>query len=209
MHQVPLEAKVRTEHGKKGAMHRLRRAGNVPAVLYSKGSDNLLLQVDGKSFLKAISHGSNVIVSLQIPNGGGGEHLAMITEIQRDIYQKNILHVDFHKISLKEKVRATVQVSFQGTSQGEKDGGVLDHVRREVELEGLPLSMPEQLEVDVSGLKLDEAIHVKDLKVPEGVTVLTDGNEIVAVVHASRAAVEAPTSEEPGTAQSGAKPEAS
>src|SRR5688500_4643231 len=109
MHQVPLSAQIRTATGK-GVNRKLRTSGQIPAVLYGKGLDAVSLQLDNKELVKAMAHGTNVIVALKISdNGGKGQdHLAMITDVQRDVFQKKLFHVDFQKISLDVMVEATV-----------------------------------------------------------------------------------------------------
>jgi large subunit ribosomal protein L25 len=192
MHQVPLSAKIKTGTGK-GVNRKLRTAGQIPAVLYGKGLEAVSLQLDNKELVKAMAHGTNVIVALKISdNGGKGQdHLAMITAVQRDVFQKKLFHVDFQKISLDVMVEATVPLHFNGPAIGEKAGGMVEHPRRDLQVRALPMALPEQIEVDITGLDLEQSLHVKDLQVPDGVEVLTDGEELVVIVHITRAMEEA------------------
>lgn len=200
MKQIELDAKLREQHGK-GANHKLRSAGQVPGVLYARGQDNVHFAVEAKALQLAISAG-NAIIHLKIANGSSAQdHLAMIGEVQRDVFQKRLYHVDFRKVSLTEKMHMTVPISFQGHARGEKDGGIVEHLRREVEVEALPGDVPHELVADVSDLGLGDSLHVRDLTIPASVTLLTDPDEIVAVIHASRAASAA---EETATAEGAA-----
>ena len=110
----------------------------------------------------------------------------MIAEIQRDPLGKRILHVDFNKISLDTKVSAEVRVHIQGEPRGVKRGGILEHILWTLEIESLPLSIPEEIVVNVTGLDLEESISIKDLTPPEGVAFLGDPDAIIAIVHAPR-----------------------
>lgn len=199
MEQVVCEARIRKEKGK-GAAHKVRRQGLVPAILYSKGAESIMLNVETRDLQKVLSSkaGLNVIINLKIKDNGkqSDEAMAMISEVQRDIFQKMYLHVDFHRIRMDEKVRATVSLSFQGHAKGEKEGGMTDHLRYDIEIEGLPGALPQRVEIDVTGLEIGDSLHVRDLKLPEGVVPLTDRDEMVVVVHAPRAHEEAaPTAE--------------
>lgn len=194
MQTVTVEVEVRKTQGK-GAAHKLRHGGKVPAVIYSKGGDNTPIQLDAKELKRVLSTtaGPNVLVNVKIK--GAGDAMAQITEVQRDVFQTKILHVDFHRINMNELAHQTVRLVFHGHAEGEKEGAMVDHIRNEIEVEALPAALPEAIEVDVSKLAIGESIHVRDLKLPAGVKALTDGDEMVVVVHAARAQEEAPAAE--------------
>lgn len=213
MEQVLCQAEVRTTRGK-GAAHKIRRRGLVPAVLYSKGGENVLLAIEDREVLRVLSTpaGLNIIVNLKIKANGSGsdDATAMISEVQRDVFQRKLLHVDFHRIRMDEKVHTTVPLTFHGHARGEREGGMTDHIRYEVDVEGLPAQLPEHIDVDVSELVIGDSLHVRDLKAPEGVTILTDPGEMVVVVHAPRAVEEAaPVAAEAAEATPGAPAAAS
>ncbi|MHB2020623.1 MAG: 50S ribosomal protein L25 [Candidatus Xenobia bacterium] len=182
MHQVTLQAESRDKKGKQNAK-RLRHKGELPGVLYGKGVEAMPISVKLRDLLKAISAGENVLVNLKL---GAATHTAMISELQRESVSRQYHHVDFHKVSLEDTVETTVAIKFHGHAAGEKTGGMVDHVLWEVEVEALPLSIPEHIDVDVSALNVDDAIHVRDLKVPEGVKVLSNPDDVVVIVHAPR-----------------------
>jgi len=192
MKRVPLKVQVRTKTGKQYA-RKLRHDGNIPAVIYGKKSSPIPIEMDGREFERLMSLGGrNVLIDLAI-NDGKAERseLAMIKEFQRDAFQKQLLHVDFNKISLDEKVTTTVAIHLVGEAPGVKEGGVLESLIWEVEIEALPLMIPEILELDITGMKMDSSLHVRDLKVPEGVEITEDPDETVIIIHAPRAVLEA------------------
>jgi len=194
MERVSLEASVRQRTGKEGA-RRLRRAGAVPAVVYGRGRKPVAVAVESRALRTALhTHaGTNVLIDLDIrADGAADRQLVMVKELQRDILSHEIIHVDFHAISLAETLEAHVPVVLVGTSRGVTEGGLLDQHLREVAVECLPTQIPERLEVDVSELRVGQAVHAGDLRMPEGVTLLTPPAEVVATVLAPRVEEAAP-----------------
>jgi large subunit ribosomal protein L25 len=191
---------ARREGVGKGVARRLRSAGTVPAVYYGRGEQPISLSVHVRE-LEGILHaaaGSNVIVDLQVEGGEVAERKAILREIQRHPVRGNILHVDLQHISLTEKITVEVEVHLTGMPVGVKDeGGILEHLLREVELECLPTDIPSHITVDVSHLNINESIHVSDLKV-ENAEVLTESDRTVATV------VPPTVLEEPKPAEEGA-----
>lgn len=179
MEQVALTAEVRTELGKQHNKH-LREGGFIPAVVYRHGKDTLPLKLTRQELARVLhtAHGGNVVISLTVTGESKGkkkDRLVMIKEIQHEPLRGTILHVDFHEISLSEKLKVNVPVMTKGESIGVKqDGGVLEHTLREVEAECLPTQIPGFLEADVSTLKIGDSLQVKDLIVPAGVRILSD-----------------------------------
>jgi large subunit ribosomal protein L25 len=181
MEQRELTVETRMTAGT-AAARRLRRSGMVPAVLYGRGIDSQPLAVSAKS-LRDLLHagGQNVLVRLNV--GDGSEpSTAMIKEIQRHPLNGLVLNVDFHKISLTETVTAQVPVVLVGEAPGLKQGGILDQVLREVEVECLPTDIPQRLTLDISELEIAHSRHVSDLVAPEGVTIATDGADVVVTI---------------------------
>jgi large subunit ribosomal protein L25 len=186
MKQITLETTIREKAGKEYCK-KLRRDGLVPAVLFGKDAQSLSLQVSEKDFKKAmVVSGRNVIIELKLPAATENSPLAMVSEVQRDPLGLRILHVDFHRISLDTKVTATVPVHLHGEPKGLKRGGILEHLTWTIEIETLPLSIPDHIAVDVSDLDIDDSIAIKDLKLAEGIEILEEPDEIVAIVHAPR-----------------------
>ncbi|MFH0803206.1 MAG: 50S ribosomal protein L25 [bacterium] len=199
MERTILDAHKR-EQTKKEYCRKIRRDGLVPGVVYGKGMEPMHLTV-GLPNLEKVIHtdsGLNVIIDLKVKDEQQQEasYLAMIGDLQRDVFQKRIIHVDFHKISLEDVVTATVPVILTGEAPGVKEGGVLDHILWEMEVESLPLQIPEHIEVDISSLKMEDAIHVKDIALIEGVKFLASPEEIIVVVHPPRKIEETPAEAE-------------
>lgn len=177
-----LEAKPRDNTGK-GVSRRLRREGAVPAVVYGSDIDSVKCSVDRKTFTTMINDfGRNAIVSLKI-DGKGEDYSTIVKEIQHHPVSWDILHIDFHRISMTERIVVEVAIHSQGTPIGVRnDGGILEHMLHEIEIECLPTNIPEELTVDVSALEIGDNIHVSDLTAPEGTTIVTDGERSVFAV---------------------------
>lgn len=185
MEKVILKAEVREESGKKISKG-LRRAGSIPAVVYKGGKDALKLQVLVRDFEQVLrtKAGENVIVTLKITgtDKSAKDKTVLIKEIQREPIKDMILHVDFNEISLTEMLKVNVPLAAHGEPEGKKEGGTLEHIMWELEVECLPTNIPEKLEVEVSSLKIGDAIYVKNIIAPEGVKILTDPELIVMIV---------------------------
>jgi large subunit ribosomal protein L25 len=184
MQELKLKAEIREEKGKE-AVKKLRRQGFVPAVVY-KGKDSLDIKILSKDFLNVIhtKAGENVIVDLELEGialhkgkaAGRSKkpRTVIIKEIQYHPVRGDILHVDFHGISLTEMLTVKVPITVKGEAEGIKEGGVLEHILWEVEVECLPAQIPEKIAVDVSALKIGDSILVADLKAPAEVKILDD-----------------------------------
>jgi len=184
MKEIVIKVKERDKLGKEHAK-KLRRDGIIPAVVYGAETSPLPLEVEAKSFhaLLRSGLGENVIITLNIDAQKDGDKKVLIREVQRDPVWGNILHIDFQQISLAKKLTINAPVQLVGTPIGvEQDGGILQHVLRELEVECLPTDIPEKIEVDVTNLKIGDSIHVGDIKL-EKVEILTDPQgSIVSVV---------------------------
>jgi large subunit ribosomal protein L25 len=197
---VPLEGRVRPGRGK-GPARQARREGLIPAVMYGADEAPVALAVPKREFDIAMrtAKGSNVIVGLRLD--GGAEQTAIIREVQRDPISQDILHLDFHHISLTEKVTIEVNVHLVGVPDGVKNGGgVLEHISRTVEIECLPTQIPGSIEADVSALGIGDSIHVRDLVI-ENALVLSDPDETIATVVPPTKAVETTPGEAPVKAE--------
>jgi large subunit ribosomal protein L25 len=178
--ETKLTAERRADHGK-GVARKLRAAGRIPAVLYGHGQETQSLSVDGHDMFKVLhtSAGANVLVDLKVDTD---EHLVLPREIQRNHIKGTIVHVDFLVVSRTETIEVNVEIIDIGEAPGVKQGGVVDHHLREVLVECFPQDVPEHLEADVSGLDLNDVLHVSDLVAPKGVTILTNPEETVLAV---------------------------
>jgi len=196
MEKVLLKATVRTLTGKRVAKD-LRNKGIIPANVYKggKGAVSLEISEDDLDNVLQTKAGENVIITLKISGEGSPkDKTVLIKEIQREPIKDGILHVDFNEISLTEMLKVNVPLSSKGEAVGVKvDGGILEHVMWELQVECLPTDIPEKIEVDISNLKIGDSLHVKDIALPEGVKVLNDPELITMIVKAQK--VEAPKEE--------------
>jgi large subunit ribosomal protein L25 len=186
-----MDAQVREATGK-GHNRRLRQNGDVPAVLYGKAAQPVSLIVKEKDVRRALatSAGLNVVVNLTVKNGKDNNVTARIQQVQQDHFAKYVLHVDFHQVSLSEKIHATVKLNLKGVAAIEKAGGVVSHDLWEIEVEGPVSAIPEHVDVDLSTLKVGDSLHAKDIKLPEGLTLRSGADEQVAAIHSPKAEAE-------------------
>lgn len=194
MEKINLKAKIREELGKE-AVKKLRHQGFIPAVVY-KGKDALNIKVSSKDFLETIhtKAGENVVVNLQVEGAASSKKpspTAIIKEIQYHPVREDILHIDFNEISLTQTLTVKVPIAVKGEAEGIKEGGVLEHVLWEVEVECLPTQIPENISVDVSALKIGDSILVKDLQTPPEVKILSDPETTIISLAAPRVEEEA------------------
>ena len=193
MKQIELSATVREMRGN-GPARRLRRAGQVPAVLYGPGVETKQLAVNIRDLEQAVQKGNirRTIFSLNIQNGGSTTTLSVIKELQTHPLTGQFLHVDFYEIDMNRKLRVMVPVVLKGKSKGEEFGGMLQIIEREIEVFCLPREIPESLDLDVSELGMGEALHVKDILLPAGIE-LPPGENYTVVTVVSPKAEAAPT----------------
>ena len=195
MKTIELKVESREAVGKKAAKG-VRRGGKIPAILYGEGVKPTPLAVNEKEFHQ-VTHtkaGSNVLISLKIEGAKAKKDpTCLIKEVQRNPVTDAVFHVDFAAISLTEKIRIKVPLILKdaGEAIGVKEGGVLDVVHHEIEVECLPTEIPERFEVAVKHLKIGDAIHLKELEIPPGVTPLLSGEEVVITLHPPEKAEEA------------------
>ena len=200
MDKVILKAQVRTLTGKTVAKD-LRNKGVVPANVYKGSKGAVSLQVVKRELLDVLSTkaGENVIITLRVSGAtdapaAAKDKTVLIKEIQREPVMDEILHVDFNEISLTEMLKVNVPLASKGEPVGVKvDGGVLEHIMWELQVECLPTDIPEKIDVDISNMKIGDSIYVKDIAAPEGVKILNDIELIVMSVKAKK--VEAPKEE--------------
>ena len=199
MATATLTAESRSETGK-GAARKLRAAGRVPAVIYGHRREPQGLSLDARSLgltLERVSASSVFELAL-----GGTTVRALIREVQRHPVSRALVHVDFQELVAGESVTVRVPLVFVGTAEGVRNqGGLLEEVTRELEISADPASIPESIEVDVSALTIGHPLHVRDLIVPQGVTVLTDAGATVVQVSPPRLEEESPASSEPASGE--------
>lgn len=186
MASVNLGAQSRTATGKQ-ASKEVRRNGFTPAILYGHGMKPLSLQVQNKELWTALNTkaGENVILNLKVEGVQLKESMCLVKEIQHDPVTDKIKHVDFTVISMTEKIDVKVPLVVTGATDapGIKEGGVLDIIHHEIEVECLPADIPEKIEIDAKAMKIGDAVHAKDLNMPKGVTCKLDAEDVVVALH--------------------------
>jgi large subunit ribosomal protein L25 len=181
MAQARLAAVARQDKGK-GVARKLRAAGKVPAVMYGHGEQTRSLAVDAHELELLFSkvHWENTLIQLDIE----GESVStLVREVQSHAFKPEVLHVDFYQIHANEKLEVEVPIRLQGTPAGIKLGGMLSHAINDLLVSCLPANIPDHIDVDISGLEINDAIHVRDLKLPAGVESVIDGERVVCVVN--------------------------
>ena len=194
MAENALVAEVRDATGK-GVARKLRAAGRIPAVVYGKGVESKAISIDPSALQRVLQSGGagmNTLIELSVD---GTTRTVLVKELQREPVRGRPIHTDFYLVDLEKKVEVSVPIHLVGRPQGVELGGILDHPLREIELECLPLAIPESVSVDVSELDVGQSVHVRDLELPEGSSVRTDVNLAVASVIAP-VVVEEPVAEE-------------
>jgi len=195
---LTLRAAPRLERGK-GPARRLRRAGRIPAVIYGRGEETRTLSVDARELERLFGriHVASTVITLQIEGERGPGVRALVREVQTHPFKPEILHVDFLQLHAGERVDVEVPLHFVGTAAGVRAGGVLQQTLHALAVRCDVERIPEAIEVDVSALEIGDSLHVRDLQVPEGVEIHTEGDRTVCTVlpptvRALEAAPEAP-----------------
>lgn len=183
--QVKLSARTRSESGR-NAVKQVRARGGIPAVIYGSKNQPANLEVSRREIETLLSHavGENILVELEIEeNGKKSSRLSLIQEVQHHPLRGDVLHVDFHAVSLTEKITANIVIEAFGEADGVKNyGGLLEQSLRSISIRCLPQHLPELIRVDVSALKIGDSIHVGDLPLPEGVEAEEDSTLTVFIV---------------------------
>jgi large subunit ribosomal protein L25 len=190
MERMILEAQFRPSMTK-GERRQLRVDEKVPAVIYGRGEDTLPLVVDGRTLRQVLTTGgSNVLVDLAVKAKGKKtrQETVMFKDIQRDIlYQERIVHVDFIRISMTDKIEVAVYLNFVGEPAGAAEGGVVSQVTREVQVKCLPGDIPEQFDVDISGLNIGDSIAAESLVLAGDLELITPPDTVLVQVLAPMA----------------------
>lgn len=187
MQMIDLEAKVREADGTRRA-RRIRRAGNVPANVYGHGIKPVSIEVNLRILQKALHTraGENVLLNLKLDGASLKETTCRVKDIQHNPVTDQIDHVDFTLISLTEKIQVKIPlvVRHADDAAGVKEGGVLNIIHHEIEVECLPTHIPEKIDIDVKDMKMGDLLHAKELKLPEGVVTTLDADEVVVALQA-------------------------
>ena len=178
---VTLNAQLRSATGK-GAARTLRRDGYIPAVVYGHGAETRVCKVEKRQLERLLSSGAHesILIDLKLDNGDNSQ--VLIREVQVHPYRPEILHVDFLAVRKGEKVKLEVPVRLIGLAPGVKEGGIMEHLRHEVEIRCIPSKIPEALELDISEMEIGDTVTVADLIVPKDVEILNDVSAAVVSV---------------------------
>ena len=191
MELIELKANIRNSVGK-GQARALRRAEKIPAVLYGPGTEPVLLSVEINNLEKALkkSTASQALLNLTILNGENTSRTAMIKELQTHPVSRNYQHIDFYEISMDRKIRVKIPVTVKGKSRGVEEGGILQIIRRELEILCLPAEIPETIEIDITDLDIGDSIHVKEIPFEGDIEIQADVNFTVITIVSPKAEVE-------------------
>ena len=194
-----------------GAARKLRKNNQVPAIFYGPGIETVMLALDYlelERLLKQAS-GENIILDLQVKSDGGTESKkAILKDLQIDPVQDTYVHADFYEISMEKEITVAVPIQLINTPVGVTNGGILQHIRRELTITCLPDKMIDVFNMDVSDLDIGDSIHIQEIELPEGIATAEEGHLTVAVVAAPTIEVEEKEEEEEiGLEEEAAEPE--
>lgn len=205
MERQALKAEVRELTGK-GHSKRLRYSGKVPGVVYGMKKEVISLQLDRSALLQAVSTSAGYNILLDLDIKGGKRETVMIKDLKRDVMRKDLFtHVDFIRVSLKDKLQVNVPLVITGEPRGQKEGGVPQVQLREVTLLTLPTEIPESVSIDVTELDVGDSLMVKDLEFPPGTEVINEPEELIFSVLAPKVEEE-PVEEEGEEGAEGEEP---
>jgi large subunit ribosomal protein L25 len=173
-----LKAEVRRNRGSKDAA-RLRKQGQIPAIVYGHKKEPVAISLDARSFVEELHHGRR-LMNIRM----GKEHEAMLVkEVQYDHLGKEIVHVDLMRVDVTEMVRVTVPIELKGTAKGTHEGGMVEVHTDHVEVECRVTEIPERISVSIKEMALGDALHAKDLQLPEGVKLISPPELLLATCH--------------------------
>ncbi len=179
MQSNTLTVMPRTEFGK-NASHRLRKAGFIPSVVYSHGEAEAI-KIPTRDFNNLFKGyiTESVLIDLVFPDDPDKKVKAFVKDYHRNPVNEDVLHVDFYKITAGEAIQTSVHLEFVGSAAGERMGGVLEVIERELAIEVLPVDMPEKIEIDVTNLEIGDSIHVRDLETKDSLTFLVNEDQVI------------------------------
>ncbi|MCL2213679.1 MAG: 50S ribosomal protein L25 [Treponema sp.] len=184
MSKVILQAKNRKKYGS-AESRRLRRNGRIPAVIYGRSGNAVSIDLDSVEFVKGTKGISeSTIVKIAVEDKA---YDAFVKGTQRNIIDGNILHIDFYEVESGVSLRAKVSLILHGNPIGVREGGILETPLHEIEIECLPKDLPERIEIDISGLKANQSLHVRDIVLGEGVKLLSNPDQVIALVKFAKA----------------------
>lgn len=194
MANATLSANVRAETGK-GAARKIRQAGSIPAVIYGHNREPQSLVLNARETEKLVKSiaVSSTVIELSID---GKTARSLIREIQRHPFKRTILHIDFQELVAGETVTVKCPIVYIGTPEGVRlEGGILDQIMHELQIQVDPANIPNHIDVDISALKVGKSLHVSDLKVPAGIKIVDDASSTVCIVQQSKTHADTPAAE--------------
>jgi large subunit ribosomal protein L25 len=205
--RITLTVKERERLGS-AESRRLRRTGWIPGVLYGKGNSSRAIAVQERDLRGALTGASGLHAVLDVVlDGQTTTHASILKEYQQDPLRGHISHIDLQEVRLDQLIQASVSVSLQGEPAGVKAGGVLNQVASTINVQALPLEVPEHIEADISAMEIGDTLRLSDLSAPEGVTFLDDPEETVIATVAAPRVEEEPEPTEEEEAAEGEAPE--
>jgi large subunit ribosomal protein L25 len=184
MATIQLDSKKRTMTGK-GSARKLRSVGRLPVILYGPETNPIMLSLDYKHLQKILRGKSaeNIIFDLKVDsNGTNQSRRVMIKEIQKDPVTRDYLHVDFYEISMEKELEVDIPVYLVNTPIGVSEGGILEHIRRELKISCMPKNLVDKIEIDVSGLDIGQSLHIEDITLPPGLKSIEDRDLTIATI---------------------------
>ncbi len=199
MELIELKTNIRKSGGK-GTGRTLRREGRIPAILYGPDAESISLSVSKNDLNKVLKKGNinQLLLNLIIQNGETSSRTVMIKELQTHPVSRNFLHIDFYEIDMNRKIRIHIPVIAKGTAPGVELGGILQIIRRELEVLCLPSEVPESIEIDVSNLGIGESIHLNEIPIKGNVEFPEDANFTVVTILSPKVVEEEPEEVEEG-----------
>lgn len=186
MEQPVIAARIRETKGK-GAARKLRRNNQIPAIFYGPKTEPVMLTVDHEELHRITKHGAsdNILLDLQLQSDKGTEsRKAILKDLLIDPIKGSYLHADFYEISMEKEITVNIPIHLNNTPVGVSDGGILQHIKRDLTISCLPGKLVDSLDVDVSNLDIGDSVHIRDINLPEGIQTIEDENLTVAVVAA-------------------------
>jgi large subunit ribosomal protein L25 len=195
---IELKTNIRTTTGN-GPARRLRQKGQIPAVLYGPGTESVLLSVNIRDIDMILKKGriGQALLNLVIPNNGEtSTKTVMVKELQLHPVSRNFLHIDFYEVAMDRKIMVNIPVTTTGKAKGVENGGILQIIRRELEVQCFPLDVPESIEIDITDLDIGDSIHLGDISRQSKIEFLDDDNFTVVTIVSPKVEEEAEAVEE-------------
>jgi large subunit ribosomal protein L25 len=173
---------------KSGAAGRLRYAGQIPGTVYGGGQEPFSIAFNTLEFarLMRLGHGEHAVLQLEVEDKPELSTAVLIKNVQHHPVREHVMHADFMRIDLTKRITTTISIVLEGQPKGVTLGGVMDQQLRDVEIECLAMEIPDVISMNVTAMEMGDSLHVRELQVPENVTILTDGDRTIATIHQPR-----------------------